>query len=127
VRNAGRSGGVPTGVRRLIVPLAACMGMTALAGCRGGSATAPTGPSSTAPPGSTDAPDEDTHDRLVLEGSAQLDGFPLDAEYLGAVGPDAVPSCERDAPITFVVDGRRATPTLTNDGSLHRSFDLTLT
>jgi hypothetical protein len=45
---------------------------------------------------------------------------------MSVVGPEAVPGCDRNAPITFFVDGHRAAEMLTNDASLHRSFDLTL-
>jgi len=45
---------------------------------------------------------------------------------LSVVGPDAIPQCLANAPITFVVDGHPARETLDNDASLHRSFDLTV-
>jgi hypothetical protein len=46
---------------------------------------------------------------------------------LSVVGPDSVAGCASNAPIAFRVDGQRVTETLANDGSLHRSFDLTVT
>ena len=45
---------------------------------------------------------------------------------LSVVGPDSVPGCESGAAIAFRVDGGAAGETLTNDGAVHRSFDLTL-
>ena len=45
---------------------------------------------------------------------------------LSVVGPDSVPGCASNAPIAFRVDGRATDETLSNDGAVHRSFDLTL-
>ena len=45
---------------------------------------------------------------------------------LTVVGPDSVPGCQLHAPISFRVDGRPTVQTLDNDGSVHRSFDLTV-
>lgn len=46
---------------------------------------------------------------------------------LKVVGPASIPGCTKDGTITLTVDGTPVKETLPNDGSLHRSFDLTLT